>query len=276
MSQAFSYESHTARNQGYIDPAVQDRIRRTTLLIAGCGIGSSIAVGAARMGFERFILADGDVVDSHNLNRQFYDFADIGKSKVHALESAILRINPSAAVKPVPSNLDESNIKALVGEADMVIDTVDFLDLPAILALHDEAHVQGKPVLTALSVGFGALVWCFDGTSDVTLRSMLQADIDVCGSTAEYARVFSSFFGRLRPWMDVAVVENIAHVIERMRDGAPCPASQVAAGSFGVAALSLALMRKMLAGEPAPMAPTMVFHSFDSHRAELIDMTQPG
>ena len=43
----------------------------------------------------------GDVVDAHNLNRQFYNFADTGKYKVHALESAILAINPGANVKTV-------------------------------------------------------------------------------------------------------------------------------------------------------------------------------
>ena len=79
MADDLSYNELVARNAGYIDPATQLAIRSCRLLIAGCGIGSSPAVCAARMGFENFVLVDGDVVDRHNLNRQFYDAVDVGR-----------------------------------------------------------------------------------------------------------------------------------------------------------------------------------------------------
>ena len=101
MSQAFDYGTAVTRNSGYIDENTQSQMRGTRLLIAGCGIGSGPAVCATRMGFENFILVDGDTVDAHNLNRQFYDFADVGTSKVEALKDKILRINPEAKVEAI-------------------------------------------------------------------------------------------------------------------------------------------------------------------------------
>lgn len=273
MNKDFSYATHTARNGGYIDESTQDSMRESTLLVAGCGMGSSVAVAAARMGFEKFILADGDVVDAHNLNRQFYNFADVGNFKVASLESAILAINPNASVKALPTHLDAGNTRDIVASADLIIDTVDFVDLPAILGLHDEARTQNKPILTAMNVGFGALVWFFPAGSPVSLRTMLMAHHDPQQGAAEYAQVYRKFFGRISSSMDEAVVEHMSNVMERMRDGQACPASQLAVGSFGVAALALSMLTDYLSGLPVPHAPTMVFHSFGTHRTELIDLS---
>src|SRR5690349_9979884 len=98
MADQPDYATFTARNRGYVSNDSQLRMRSARLMIAGCGIGSSSAICAARMGFENFVLVDGDVVDAHNLNRQFYDFSDVGRPKVEALKAAILRINPEAKV----------------------------------------------------------------------------------------------------------------------------------------------------------------------------------
>ena len=91
----FSYDQFVLRNAGYIQPATQEKIRNTRLLIAGCGMGSSPAMCAARLGFEKFILVDGDTVDAHNLNRQFYEFADVGKPKVEALKGHRQTLEPA-------------------------------------------------------------------------------------------------------------------------------------------------------------------------------------
>ena len=49
MTQSSTYEDLVARNSGYISEDTQAKIRQTRLLIAGCGIGSSLAVCAARI-----------------------------------------------------------------------------------------------------------------------------------------------------------------------------------------------------------------------------------
>ena len=54
-------------------------------MIAGCGIGSTIAEACVRLGFEHLTLIDKDRVEAHNLNRQDFAAADIGTPKVDAL-----------------------------------------------------------------------------------------------------------------------------------------------------------------------------------------------
>lgn len=271
------YEEFVARNSGYIAPDTQDRIRKTRLLIAGCGIGSSPAVCAARLGFEHFVLVDGDVVDGHNLNRQFYDFEDVGRPKVDALRDKILRINPDAQVEAIKAYLDESNTDSIVGRADVVFDTVDFLDLPAILRLHTSAKRHRVPIFTALSVGFGALVWYFPAEDSLSLADIIAPDVAAVSQGAgaaapSYADVFAQFIGRLAPYLDEQVVEQVSRVLRLMKDGKPCPASQLAVGSFAVGAMAMSMIHDMLAGKPVPAAPKLIVHSFARHQSTVVDL----
>jgi len=273
----FDYATAVLRNKGYIRDETQIKIRNTTLLIAGCGIGSSLAVCATRMGFEKFVLVDGDEVDAHNLNRQFYDFADVGKSKVEALKDKILRINPQAQIQAIEENLTAQNIDQIVSTVDMVLDTVDFLDLPAILHLHQSAKQHHVAILTALNVGFGALVWYFPADSALTLGDILMPDIEGATTTEittpSYVDVYASFIQRIVPYLDSEVVEHVYQVLNMMKEGKACPASQVAVGSFTIAAMALAMMHDVLAGKPVPSAPKMIIHSFSSHQTSIVDLT---
>lgn len=274
---AHDYATATLRNRGYVPDELQQRIRGTRLLIAGCGIGSAPAVCAARLGFERFILVDGDRIEAHNLNRQFYDFADVGRPKAQALRDQILRINPAADVLAVEAYLDAGNTDELVAQSDVVFDTVDFLDLQAILRLHESAARQQRPILTALSVGFGALVWAFPVGAHPTLPELLAPDIaQAMGSGASegavYASVFERFITRLAPYLDDEVLEQVGHVLREMKDGRPCPASQLAVGSFAIGAMSVSMMRDLLAGRLDASKPQLVVHSFARHRSQLVEL----
>ncbi len=276
MTSTFDYATSVTRNAGYIAAETQAKIRNTKLLIAGCGIGSSPAICAARMGFENFVLIDGDIVDAHNLNRQFYDFADVGKSKVEALKDKILRINPESRVEAIHTYLGADNTEAIVRKADVIFDTVDFLDLPAILRLHHSAKKNGVHIFTALSVGFGALVWYFPANSGLSLADIIAPDLHGASpgnAGTAYADVFASFIKRIAPYLDREVVEQVTKVLAMMKDGKPCPASQTAVGSFAIGAMALSMMHDLLAGNPLPAAPKLVIHSFKNHRTSIVDIS---
>lgn len=276
MSTAFKYDTFVTRNNGYVETDTQAKIRASRLLIAGCGLGASTAICAARMGFQHFVLIDGDTVDAHNLNRQFYDFDDIGSAKVAALKKHILRINPEATVEAVQANLDQDNALALVGQVDIIFDTIDFLDLAAILSLHTVAKAQGKPVFTALSIGYGAGVLYFPADSNASLADIIANDVRNAQGEgdASYAAVFGKIMARIGAHLDSQVVAQVAKALTIMEDGRPCPASQISIGSFTVAAMAVSMMHDMLAGMPVPSSPTMVAHSFRNHCTKLIDISQ--
>ena len=276
MTAAFNYDTFVTRNTGYVEGDTQLLISSRRLLIAGCGLGASTAIAAVRMGFQHFVLIDGDTVDAHNLNRQFYDFEDVGMPKVEALKKHILRINPQASVEAVCANLDGSNAVSLVDQVDIIFDTIDFLDLEAILALHSSAQKQGKPVFTALSIGYGAGVLYFPADTSASLAQIIQNDMASAqgeGDTS-YAAVFGKIMGRIGAHLDRQVVEQVGRALTIMEDGRPCPASQISVGSFTVAAMAVSMMHDMLAGREVPASPQMVVHSFRNHVTKLIDISQ--
>ncbi|MES2316936.1 MAG: ThiF family adenylyltransferase [Pseudomonadota bacterium] len=276
MSAVFDYDKFVTRNTGYVESETQALIRQRRLLIAGCGLGASTAIAAARMGFQHFVLIDGDTVDAHNLNRQFYDFEDVGMPKVQALRKHLLRINPEAKVEAVHANLDQGNALDLVSQVDIVFDTIDFLDLGAILALHTSAQAQGKPVFTALSIGYGAGVLYFPPDTQASLAAIIQNDMASAQGEgdASYAAVFGKIMARIGAHLDRQVVEQVAKALTIMEDGRPCPASQISVGSFTVAAMAVSMMHDMLAGMAVPASPVMVAHSFRNHVTKLIDISR--
>jgi len=279
MPAAFDYDIFTTRNRGYISGQTQRAIADTTLLIAGCGMGSAPAICAARTGFRKFILADGDMVDAHNLNRQFYIHDDIGRPKVECLRRHILEINPDAEVEALNANLDSGNIADIVGRTDVVFDTVDFVDLPAVLGLHGEARRQGKPLFTAINVGFGALVWYISPDTEATWPKMIEEDSrrvrEAGGNPNVYAEVYISFLGRLAPFLDREVLDVVDATLDGMKESRACPAPQLAVGSFSVSALAMTMIHDLLAGKEIPVSPSLVIHSYRSMSTKVITLATP-
>ncbi|MCA1855877.1 ThiF family adenylyltransferase [Massilia oculi] len=270
----FNYDTFVTRNKGYIAADTQNKVSNARLLFAGCGLGSSTAICAARTGFQHFVLIDGDTVDAHNLNRQFFDFDDIGTPKVEALKKQILRINPEANVEIHVAMLDKDNAAGLVGSVDLIFDTIDFVDLEAVLALHGNAAAQGKPIFTAMNIGFGAGVMYFPPGGGNSLPAILQRDVEAAAAEGNlsYTAVFQRVMGRIGAHLDRQVMEEVAKALTIMEDGTACPASQIAVGSFSVAALAMAMMHDVLAGMEVPAAPQMVIHSFRNHVTKMVNI----
>lgn len=67
--------------------------------IIGVGaVGSYIALQLAKLGVEKIIIWDFDVVDEHNITNQVYDYEDLDLPKVDALEKHLKRSNPEIRV----------------------------------------------------------------------------------------------------------------------------------------------------------------------------------
>ena len=78
------------KNVLYISPKEQNNIRDIKIVFAGVGLGSVIAEAALRLGFENFVLIDGDTIELSNLNRQNYDNESVNKSKVKEIVLDVL------------------------------------------------------------------------------------------------------------------------------------------------------------------------------------------
>lgn len=254
------YSKLTLRNKGYISAELQKDLSKVRVLIAGCGVGSTIAELAARMGFQNFILVDGDSVEAHNLNRQAFVMEDVGAPKVEALAKRILSINPEANVQKIKDWVTVQNVADLVSQVDLIFDTIDFLDLEAITSLHDECHSQQKPILSAVSAGWGAALVYFsnDGNSKATFRQLFGLPVQGSVAHCSYIEHFSGFFEKIAAHFDPQVIQAMASALTIMQDGKPCPAPHVAPGSYSVATLSLTAAVRLLNKEEVCEAPEMI------------------
>jgi len=258
------YERLVSRNAGYVSEALQSRIRQSRLLIAGCGIGSTIAEACLRLGFEHLILVDQDQVEDHNLNRQNFTAADIGAQKVDALARRLLSINPSASIRAVNEWVTPQNAAGLVSEADIVFDTIDFLSLEGIVALHDAGHAQEKPIIAPMSAGWGAAVIYFPPGVECTFRSIFGLPATGSVSHISYVGQFMRLIERLESDLTEDVVAALKKTLTIMDDGRPCPAPHVSVGSWAIGSLAAAMAVRVLRGEPITPAPRMIFVNMSS------------
>lgn len=115
-------------------PGVHEKIKGATVGIAGLGgLGSAVAVALARIGVGRLILADFDIVEPSNLNRQQYFIDQIGLMKAEALEANLRRINPYVQYEAHCIRVASENIEELFGEVDVMVEAFDRADQKAML-----------------------------------------------------------------------------------------------------------------------------------------------
>ncbi len=131
-------------------PGVHRRIKQGTVGIAGAGgLGSAIAVALARIGVGHLVVADFDVVEPSNLNRQQYFVDQIGHPKVLALRDNLARINPFIKVTTHNRRLTPQNIPELFAEVDVMVEAFDAPDQKAMLTETFLCLVPGKPLVAA-------------------------------------------------------------------------------------------------------------------------------
>lgn len=138
-------------------PGVHARVKDATVGIAGCGgLGSAVATALARIGVGHLILADFDLVEPSNLNRQQYFVDQIGLPKVFALRDNLARINPYVRVTALAERLTPENIPVHFGSVEVMVEAFDAADQKAMLAQTFLSEVPGRPLVMGSGMaGFG-------------------------------------------------------------------------------------------------------------------------
>jgi adenylyltransferase/sulfurtransferase len=151
-----------------IGPAGQERLRRSRVLVVGCGaLGSCLAEIMTRAGVGALTVVDRDFVEESNLQRQsLFDEADAAKSlpKAVAAEARLRAINAEVALRGVVADVSAENASRLVGEADLVLDGTDNLETRYLL--NDVCLERGVPwVYGACVASYGLTLLVRPGTT---------------------------------------------------------------------------------------------------------------
>jgi sulfur carrier protein ThiS adenylyltransferase len=116
--------------------------------IAGAGgLGSNCAMHLVRAGVKHLTIADFDVVNESNLNRQFFFRDQIGQKKVEAVKENLLRIEPDADIRAVDMRLDVSSAREVFADCGIVVEAFDAVDAKVMLV--SAFASSGKKLVTA-------------------------------------------------------------------------------------------------------------------------------
>jgi molybdopterin/thiamine biosynthesis adenylyltransferase len=105
----------------------QQRLVDSHVLIVGAGgLGSPVAMYLAASGVGHISIADHDVVDLTNLQRQIaHTTARVGHPKVESAAQAMLALNPEVRVTALAHKLDAAQLDTLVPTVTVVVDCCD-------------------------------------------------------------------------------------------------------------------------------------------------------
>lgn len=94
--------------------------------IAGTGgLGTVVAENLARAGVGKLVIADFDMVDPSNLNRQRFTLNQVGMMKVNALADNIRAFNPHVDIEKVPNKIDALNCEKIFSGCDVIAECLD-------------------------------------------------------------------------------------------------------------------------------------------------------
>lgn len=145
---AFSYQEMVTRNAGFVTPAEQRTLRDARVFVCGVGgMGGAAIQSLVRAGVGTFTLADMDVFETSNLNRQLFATLDtVGRPKVAATCAAMARINPDIGLTTYgPEWVDR--LDDILPAHQVVVNGMD--DLAAGIALYRKAREHGATVIDA-------------------------------------------------------------------------------------------------------------------------------
>jgi sulfur carrier protein ThiS adenylyltransferase len=149
--------------------------------IAGAGgLGSNCAVALARSGVGTLVIADFDVIEKPNLNRQYYFTNQIGSMKTVALKDNINKINSDVDVIIHQKKLDRLNIPEIFSGCNIIVEALDSSEMKEMLIETVQTKMPGIPVV----VGSGMAGW--GKTNDISSRK-IDDTLFVCGD--EYSEI---------------------------------------------------------------------------------------
>lgn len=176
--QLLRYSRHLMLN-GF-DVAGQEALLAARVLIVGLGgLGSPAAMYLAAAGTGTLVLADDDVVDLSNLQRQIaHRTASIGQGKAESARQTLLELNPATKVEIVAARLAGDAMDTLVQGCSAVLDCSD--NFATRFALNAACQRHKVPLVSGAAIRTEAQLAVFDARDPAApcYRCLYQEGVD--------------------------------------------------------------------------------------------------
>ena len=164
-------------------PELNLALSKAVIGVAGLGgLGSNIALSLARVGVKKLVLADFDVVEPSNLNRQQYFVRHIGMKKTQALKELINDVNPFVEVETHDIFLDEKNVASVFGECEILCEAFDNVAGKAMILNEAGASLKDKKI-----IGASGMAGYFSSNLIKTIK--FAKNVYLCGDLTNEAKI---------------------------------------------------------------------------------------
>ena len=145
-----------------MDVAGQQKLIDAIVLIVGMGgLGCPAAMYLAAAGVGHLIIADDDLVELTNLQRQVaHSQSMLGEPKVVSAQQTLLGLNPDLKITALQKRLEGSELSEVVGQADLIVDACD--NFTTRFAINSACIEHGKPLVSGAAIRMEGQVAVFD------------------------------------------------------------------------------------------------------------------
>jgi molybdopterin/thiamine biosynthesis adenylyltransferase len=179
-----------------VDVAGQEKLLASRALIVGAGgLGSPAAMYLAAAGVGHIAIADHDVVELSNLQRQLlHRDSDIGRPKADSARDTLHAINPDIAITPIEAQLQGAQLTAEVSKAGVVLDCSDNFNTR--FAVNAACVRQQVPLVSGAAIRLQGQVSVFDaGKADSPCYRCLYGDGDEAEQTCAENGILAPLVG---------------------------------------------------------------------------------
>lgn len=140
----------------------QERLLAASVLIVGVGgLGSPVACYLVSSGVGHLILADDDVVELSNLQRQIlHTTGRLGWAKAASGKQMLSELNPHVRIDAKVERLDDAALDAVVSQVDLVMDCCD--NFATRHAINRACVKHRKPLVSGAAIRFDGQISVFD------------------------------------------------------------------------------------------------------------------
>lgn len=238
------YKAIFCRNIGILTESEQDKLRRSTVAIAGMGgVGGLLAERLVRLGVGQLKITDPGAFEESNLNRQFGSFMlNLGQNKAEAVFKQIRDINPQAQIHCSDTGvITENDARLFVSDCDLVIDEMDIGSFKESVLLQRAARDRGIYYLFTSALGFGALVVIFD-PQGLTLEEYNKLPPNVDLTDTKKLRVPLERILPVMPSYATAAAAAAPDLVQKIISGQiPAPTTSIGAGLASILAANEAM-----------------------------------
>ena len=174
----------------------QQTLHDASVLIVGMGgLGSPVAMYLTAAGVGHLTVADFDVVDHSNLQRQIaHAHSDIGQLKTESAAKRLYAINPDLRVTCLNYTLETDELNELATEHDLLIDCTD--NFVTRFQLNDASLATDTPLVSGAAIRWEGQVTAFDPRNSASpCYQCMYPNRDVEAATCAAEGVISPLVG---------------------------------------------------------------------------------